>query len=613
MDALNPQAALFADFSPISKKDWEEKIQKDLKGEIPDTLTTPTYEGITIEPFYTAADITNLTGEEPLPGKFPYIRGHKSERNQWQNLQEIQVSTDSRAGIDKAVQAIRFGADGVHFRMMQVAHFDLAYLVAQLPVNEVIICFSLPGGQAGDFLVNLYRHLQENRISPYGLKGFVFVPTADPGFFGRASASDLESIVQKTKDTVDFYGITVDGAQFGNRGANLVQQIAFTLSLAVDYLEELSGLGIPVATIARNMQFYLSTDTHYFFEIVKLRALRWLWSAIIKATEEDTEYAAALRIHATTSRWHATTFDPHTNILRATTQAMSAIMGGCDSVAITPFDITFQEENSFSERIARNIPLLLKHETYLDQALDPAAGSYYLESLTQEMAEKAWDLFKETAARGGFTQALQTGFIQEQITTVAQEQFRAVATGQDVLVGTNKFANKHEKITYNIEALMQGRYFDTSRASYPFEVMRMAALLHYQRKNQRPKAVIAIIGTDIQEHIHGAFAKEFFECGDFDTEILHFNSVSAALEKLLFTECRAIVFSSSETEYERFSQHFTGALKNHKNRPLLILAAPPEEMKEELEENGFDGRIFQNCNAASIIGRIQQRLLSSEV
>jgi len=613
MDSFDPHAALFADFDPVSKADWEEKIKRDLKGEAPETLATATYEGIFIEPFYTAADIPPHPAEEPEPGKFPYIRGHKTGLNHWQNLPEILVGSDSRAAIDKAVGAIGAGADGVHFQMEQAGNFDLGYLVTQLAVNEVVICFSLPSGQPGVFLASYYQHLQAHQISPHGLKGFVLVTNSDPGGFSRAPVSDLESILQKTKEAVDFYGVTVNGAQFGNRGANLVQQIAFTLSLAVDYLDELVNRGIPLATVAKNMQFILSTDTHYFFEIAKLRALRWLWSAIIKATEEDTVYAAALRLHATTSRWHATTFDPHTNILRAATEAMSAIIGGCDSLSVAPFDITFREDNPFSARIARNIPLILKHEAYLDQALDPAAGSYYLESLTHEMAEKAWALFRETAARGGFTQALHTGFIQEQITATAQVQFKAIANGQDVLVGTNKFADKKEKINFDAEALMHGKYFDTSRASYPFEVMRMAALLHFQKKNQRPKAIIAIIGSDIQEHIHGAFAKEFFECGDFDTEILHFNSVSAALEKLLFTECRAIVFSSSEADYQRFSHHFTEALKKHKNRPLLILAAPPENMKEELEENGFDGRIFQNCNATSIIGRIQQRLLSSEV
>jgi len=612
MNSQDSPITLFSAFNPVPAAAWAEKIKKDLKEETPETLTTSTYEGITIQPFY-AAGATTSENTAALPGRFPYIRGHKSARNYWHNLQDIPVENNNgHAAINKAMEAIQSGADGVHFQIQQPGSFDLAYLVSELDLTKAIVCFSLYG-QPGFFLETLSGCLQEQGYSPHGLQGFIMLGDTEPASLYRASTSDLESFLEKTKEAVDFYGVTVDGTQFGNRGATIVQQIAFTLSLAVEYLDELSGRGIPLTTVLRNMQFLISIDTHYFFEIAKLRALRWLWSAIVKVTEADPTEAAALRIHATSSRWHATTFDPHTNILRTTTEAMSAITGGCDSLSIAPFDITFKADNPFSERIARNIPLLLKHEAYLDQALDPAAGSYYLESLTEEMAEKAWALFQEIEELGGFTAAIHSGFIPGQIAGVAQEKFKDVATGQDVLVGTNKFANKQEKINFDAEALMQGRYFDTSRASYPFEVMRLAAYLHYQKKHQRPKAIVAIIGTDIQEHIHGAFAKEFFECGDFDTDILHFNSVSAALEKLLFIECRAIVFSSTEKEYERFSLHFTEALKKHKNRPLLILAAPPEEMKEELEENGFDGRIFQNCNAASIIGRIQQRLLSNEL
>jgi methylmalonyl-CoA mutase len=288
---------------------------------------------------------------------------------------------------------------------------------------------------------------------------------------------------------------------------------------------------------------------------------------------------------------------------------MSAIIGGCDSLSIAPFDITFNPRNPFSERIARNIPLILQHEAYLNQVLDPAAGSYYLEHLTQELAEKAWALFQEAEAQGGFAAALQSGFIRQQLNSSAQATFQAIASGQQVLVGTNKFADSQEKIGYNAEALLQSRYFDTSRASYPLEVMRLAALLHYQKKNARPKAIIALVGHDIQEHIHAAFAQEFFACGNFDTEMIFFDSVAAALEKLLFIDCRILVFSSIESDYARFSRHFHEALKDHKKRPDLILAAHPEEMKQELAEQGFDGYIFQNCDVAQIISRIQEKLV----
>jgi methylmalonyl-CoA mutase len=606
------QSSLFADFKAVSRADWEEKIKKDLKGRDPAILYTPTPEQITIQPLYTGDDVANLPHHQALPGKFPFIRGHKTGLNQWQNLVPVPATGSGRAAIDQASRALAGGADGIYFNISAPKTFDLDYLVTQLDLTQVPIAFSIPD-KPQLLLNNLIAKLKAHHQSPHGMKGFILVHPNQPAAISHATGDQLEALVTQTKEAVDFYGITADGAQFGSRGATTVQEIAFTLSLAVYYVNQLTARGIPLATIFRNLQVTVSTGTHYFMEIARLRALRWLWAGIVKAFEEDPEMAAYLRIHAVTSSWHHTTFDPHSNMLRATTEAMSAVIGGCDSLSITPFDALFNPANAFSERIARNIPLILKHEAYLDQVLDPAAGSYYLESLTQQLAEKAWALFQQTESQGGFAAALASGFIGEQLSASAQATFQAIASGQQVLVGTNKFGNREEKIEYDAEALLQSPDFDTSRASYPFEVMRLAALLHYRRKNARPKAIIALLGQDIQEHIHAAFAKEFFACGNFDTQILLFDSVQEALEKLLFTDCRVIVFSGTESNYARFSRQFLEALKNHKTRPDLILAADPKEMKQELEDQGFDDYIFQNCDVAQIISRIQKRIMNYEL
>jgi methylmalonyl-CoA mutase len=613
---MNPEAnqnSLFNQFPAVSAAQWAEKIKKDLKGIDPETLVWQTYEGLEIKPFYTAEDIPAPHLQHNLPGKFPYSRGHKSGKNSWHNLQEITVVPEnSLQAIDKATQALASGANGIHFIIPHPETFDFNYLITTLNLPQTVICFTVEN-KPDVFIADFFRHLKEQGISPHSLKGFINLsqPLLPDNF--PTEYDHLEALLDLTKESVDFYGITVNGAAFGNRGATVVQELAFILGAAVDYIDILSNRGLLLPTIFRNIQVIASVGTNYFFEIAKMRALRLLWAGLVKAYQEEPTAAAFLRIHAQTSRWLATTFDPHINILRSTTESMAAILGGCDSLAVAPFDITFNEGNSFAERISRNIPLILQHESYLDQTLDPAAGSYYLETLTQELAEKAWSLFKEVESRGGYAKALQSGFIMENINQAAEEKFKNIASGEEVLVGTNKFANKHEKIDFDPETLLQGNYFDTTRASYPFEVMRLAALLHYRKKSARAKAIISIIGHDIQEHIHAAFAKEFFECGDFETEIIHFDSVKAALEKLLFTDCKVLVFSSTETDYLRFSQQYLEALKNHRQRPVLILAAPPQTMKEELEENGFDARIFQNCNTRSIIGRIQERLMTNEL
>jgi methylmalonyl-CoA mutase len=461
-------------------------------------------------------------------------------------------------------------------------------------------------------LAGLFQQLAKRHQSPRGLKGFILVQPGQPAAISHASGEELEALADQSREAPDFYGITAHGAQFGRQGATSVQETAFTLSLAVYYIEQLAARGFPLDTILRDMQLTVSTGTHYFMEIARLRALRWLWAGIVKAYGGAPEMAAFLRIHAVTASWYQTAFDPHSNLLRATTEAMSAIIGGCDSLSIAPFDIAYKAGNPFSERIAGNIPLILRHEAYLDQVLDPAGGSYYVESLTQQLAENAWRLFQETEARGGFAAALASGFIRETLNKSAQATFQAIASGKQVLVGTNRFVDRGEKTDFNAEALLQSADFDTSRASYPFEVMRLAAMLHYQKKNARPKAIIAILGQDIQEHIHAAFAEEFFACGDFDTEVLKFDSMSAALEKLLFTDCRIIVIASTEKEYALFSRHFLEALKNHKSRPDLILAADPKEMKQALEANGFDSFLFQNCDIPQIIQRIQKKITNYE-
>ena len=170
------------------------------------------------------------------------------------------------------------------------------------------------------------------------------------------------------------------------------------------------------------MQFLLTAGTNYFFEIAKLRAARLLWSAIVNSYGLPGELASRLKIHVATSRWYQTVFDPHVNLLRCTTEAMSAILGGCDSLSVAPFDKLYKTSDAFSERVARNISVILKEEAYLDKAIDPAAGAYYLENLTKELAEKSWAFLQELETQDGFNKALDSGFIAMEIGKTAEQQ-----------------------------------------------------------------------------------------------------------------------------------------------------------------------------------------------
>jgi methylmalonyl-CoA mutase len=612
MPETEKEKALFADFSPATAADWFRKVQQDLKGENPESLNWKTAEGLTIRPCYHPEDLTQNTLTAAEPGQYPFVRGHRTATNQWLNIPEITAEETGHAAIARGWKALNQGADGLHFVVKQPAAFDLAHLMARIDLTKNPVSFTV-GHRPAAFCYHLMEQLQKQNTPLDQTRGYIFYNPASvdekytPGYF-----DELKNISVAVQHSPEFYGLTVNGAYAATNGGTIVQEIAYTISAAVANVDELTKRGLDPAMVARNTQFRLAVGTNYFFEIVKLRVLRLLWANVLKVYHLDPDLAGSLQIHSETSRWYQTTFDPHSNLLRATTQAMAAVIGGCDSLTVRPFDITIHPENDFSERLARNLSIILKDEAYLHESIDPAAGSYYLETLTSELADEAWQLFQGLEAQGGFVKAWQSNAIHDALHQEAQQKFKNIAAGTEVLVGTNKFINPQEKIDYDPEALIQSSYFDTTRAAYPLELMRFAVEMHYRKRQQKPKAVVASIGEAIQRHINATFAKEFFTCAGFVTETQHFTSVAEAEVALHQVSANVMVMSASESEFETFARHFGPALRTHKDQPALILAANPQHMKEELKAQGFDEFLFQGCDAAAIVARIQDRLLTKE-
>ncbi|WP_439881542.1 methylmalonyl-CoA mutase family protein [Pontibacter sp. MBLB2868] len=604
---------LFAEFNTAGGKDplftavtWEQKARKDLRDTPLESLTWHTYENIDVKPYYTREDIANLPFVQQKPGDFPFLRGKKTGSNSWLNIQQIEAKGgNSRHAIDKAADALQRGADGIHFVIHNPELFDIPYLVSRIDLSHHTVNYTLQE-QPDVFIQHLYAELEACQVSHRNLKGSVnFDPITIKCEIGHEESRAIIRVLELTKDSPDFYGITVNGTSFSSIGASITQEIAYTLSAAVAYTDRLTDAGEALESVLRNMQFQMASGTNYFFEIVKLRVLRLLWASVTEAYMAEPAMAAKLRIHSVTSSWYQTTLDPYVNMLRTTTEAMAAVLSGCDSLTVLPFDNTFRPSEEFSERIARNVSIILKEEAYLDKAIDPAAGSYYLESLTNELAQKAWDLFKELENSGGFEAAYKSGYILGSITEVSRKKFRNIATGRDVLVGTNKYPNPKEQIDFNPEELIQSPDFDTTRAAYPTEVMRMATELHQRKLKRRPKAIIAVVGEAVQRHVNATFAQEFFSCAGFDTEVLQFKSVEEASDNISNTSAEVVVVSSSENA---FVQEFGPRLRNHHAQPTIILANNPEHMKEEMMANGYDEFIFEDCDMSSIMNVIHKKL-----
>ncbi|KAA9340807.1 methylmalonyl-CoA mutase family protein [Adhaeribacter soli] len=609
MTEANAKTPLFPGFEPVSAEAWEARIRKDLRDVPYQSLFWKAEDGLTVKPFYTKADLPENRTQKP--DDFPYERTARTRDNCWENIQTIYVRKDSRPFIDKGITALQRGADGLHFVLRESLDFDFVYLLGQPGVQGSAISFTFPVSPE----TYLHQYLQAARdlnIDLNLLKGFIQFEPIDDQPFGFPPYAAIPKMLELVKDAPNLYPVTISGHQFSNKGASVSQEIAIALSAAVSVLDCAEKAGVPAEKVIGHIQMHLAAGTNYFFEIAKLRALRLLWSALVNSYGLAGELASRLRVHSSTSRWYQTVFDPHVNLLRTTTEAMSAILGGSDSISVAPFDKIYKTPDDFSERIARNISVILKEESYLDKAIDPAAGSYYLEALTKELAENAWQIFQTLESKGGFRKALESGFIAAEIKKVTEEKFRAYTIRENILVGTNKYPNLHEKVDFDPEQLMQSKYFDTSRAAYPFEIMRLASELHFRKKQKKARAVIAVIGTKITEHLHASFAKEFFDCANFETHVFHFETIEAALNVLQNDAAKVVVLSGSDEQYQYFDQALTTRIKNHAHKPILILAATPQHMEEEMMSKGFDQYIFQGCNMDSIISCIQQKMVHEE-
>lgn len=246
----------------------------------------------------------------------------------------------------------------------------------------------------------------------------------------------IESITNKTSS------ITINADLYQNAGANMVQQLAYTLAHTNEYLNYLN-----TNTTRLEVIFNIAVGSNYFFEIAKLRALRILWNSLASEYQLNTE--CQIIVHPT--RRNKTLYDYNTNMLRTTTECMSAILGGANVICNLPYDAIYHKDNEFGERIARNQLLILKHESYFDKVNNPADGAYYIESITQQLAEKALDLFKSIEASGGFLKQLKAGTIQRKIKESASKEQKQFNDGKEVLVGTNKFTNEADKMKNELE------------------------------------------------------------------------------------------------------------------------------------------------------------------
>ena len=287
---------------------------------------------------------------------------------------------------------------------------------------------------------------------------------------GAKCFEKIADLVRKTKAYKGIRVITVSGEIFSNAGSTIVEALAFSLAAGHDYLVRLMDMGFTIEEAAKKIRFSQAITSNYFMEIAKLRAGRMLWANIVKAYNPVKNCPCKMFTHAVTSTWNQTAYDPYVNMLRGTTEAMSASIAGVHSLEVTPFNKAYEDPNEFSMRIARNVELLLKHESHFDQVVDPAGGSYYIENLTDSIANEAWKLFREIEEKGGYTAAYESGFIVERVKASAAAKDKNIATRREILLGANQYPNFTE---------VAGKEPDRSRRNPPRERRQHAGSLSW--------------------------------------------------------------------------------------------------------------------------------------
>ncbi len=415
---------LFEQFPPVSTKAWMDRIQADLKGaDFEKKLVWNTKEGYKVQPFYREEDLEDLPYINSLPGEYPYVRGIKVSDNNWLVRQNIEVSDYSLANI-KALNLLMKGVDSLGFIITDpesVSETNLKILLQGIHIEIIEINF-LCNGKAREILDIISIISTERGLDPLTIRGAI---EADP--IGRLVANGelcvsleegfnyLASLTRAADVFPNFFTVHLNASQFRNEGADIVVELAFAISMGCEYLAKLTEKGISSDFAVSKIRFCFGVGSDYFPEIAKLRAARLLWTAVTNRFNEGKTRVSKMTIHSVTTDRNKTVEEPYLNMLRTQTEAMSAILGGTDSLTVEPFDKVVKHPDEFSERIARNQQLILKEEAYFDKVADPSSGSYYIEKLTSLISENAWKLFIEMEEMGGFLACQQSGFIQSKL------------------------------------------------------------------------------------------------------------------------------------------------------------------------------------------------------
>ena len=616
---MSVENKLFQEFPPVSTGQWEEVILKDLKGaDYQKKLVWRTDEGFQVRPYYRAEDLDSLDYLETLPNQFPYTRGFKTKDNQWKIVQEI-TEKDPKKANAIAVNALNKGADTVSFCTKNVTSYqDLKSLLFNINLETKGVQFRCAVSYI-ELVKWFVQFIEEQKFDKKKITGSIdfdaIIFALKKGKFYRNKEADLQEVIELlalTAELPHFKIVNVNGLAMHNAGATIVQELGYALAVANEYMAFATDKGIASEKMAAKMQFTLSVGSNYFMEIAKLRAARLLWATLIEQYQPACDCAYELTLNTVASSWNKTLYDPYVNMLRSTTEAMSAALGGADSIALKPFDVAYKQEDEFSSRISRNTQIILKEESYFDKIVDPAAGSYYIENLTHSIIEHTWKLFQEVENGGGFIAFMEAGKIKAEIEQSAQKRDMDIATRKYILLGTNQYPNINESMLDKIEeektCCSEG--LKAYRGAAAFEAIRLQTE-QYAKKEHRPKLFLLKVGNLAMRQARAGFITNFFGCAGY--EILDnagFSCAEEGVNAALNASPDLIVLCSSDEEYATLGIEIVQKIKKITKKTPVLIAGNPTEIIDTLNEAGVDDYIHVKNNVIEKLNQYNKMLFS---
>lgn len=609
---------LFDMFPECSYEEWRAKVEADLKGaDFNKKLVWRTNEGFNVEPVYRAENIADFKTVDTLPGEYPYVRGTRTD-NDWLIRQEVLAETPAEANA-VAKEVITKGVTSLGFNVTLESEADVKTLLDGIDIKKYELNFKCCPRKAISLAKVLVDYLRNNGLLNDFHGSIDFNPMRRALKHGTEFPGDIKAMALELLDVVkivpELRVLAVDSYMFCDAGAYIFQELGYALAWGAEWLTMLTDAGVKADEVARRIKFNMGVSSNYFMEIAKFRAARMVWAQIVEQYKPESKLSSKMLCHAVTSRFNQTIYDAHVNLLRSQTETMSAALAGVDSITTTPFDVPYKTPDAFSERIARNQQFLLKEESHLDKVVDPAGGSYYVETLTVSLAKEAWKLFLDVEEKGGFLACINDNSIQKAINATAEKRHVDVARRKEILLGTNQYPNVNETAAQKIETTgcscgchheeggeAQGTGLSRKRAASDFEALRLAT----EAASNRPKVFMLTIGNLAMRLARAQFSTNFFGCAGYEIiDNLGFDTVQEGVDAAIEKGADVIVLCSSDDEYATLAPE---AFKYLDGRAMFVVAGAPACM-EELQAVGINDFIHVRCNVLETLQSFNAKLL----